>query len=277
LSVPAGNATWDVFVRDRASGTTELVSQTFAGAATNGASMWPAISEDGRFVVFESGASNLTSGDLGGHIDVFRVDRSNQEVLRLSLNYVGLSANSDSLHPVISADGRWTVFESYASDLIANDANLTSEDVFVHDVTLMQPAPYCAGKQHSEGCTPFVSYTGAPSMTQAAAFDVRGVSIKRNANGILFYGAAAQFAPFMGGTLCVEPPIQRTPVQGSGGNNLPCSGHFDFDFNHWVQLGNDPSLHAGSVVYAQYWFRDPQDATGFLVGFTDALRFTILP
>jgi hypothetical protein len=70
-------------------------------------------------------------------------------------------------------------------------------------------------------------------------------------------------------------PIQRTPVQNSGGVGIPCNGVFSFDFNAWLQSGLDPSLSAGSTVFCQYWYRDP--ASPSTTGLTDALEFTFQP
>ena len=66
-----GNGTSDVFVRDRATGKTRRVSVSSAGAEGNGASYNPSISADGRFVAFESSASNLVAGDGNGTSDIF--------------------------------------------------------------------------------------------------------------------------------------------------------------------------------------------------------------
>ena len=79
--------------------------------------------------------------------------------------------------------------------------------------------------------------------------------------------------------MCIQTPVKRTPIQNSGGNVGPddCSGAFGYDFNGRIQSGVDPSLVAGAVVFAQYWYRDPLDPAGFGTGLTDALQFTIEP
>ena len=109
----------------------------------------------------------------------------------------------------------------------------------------------------------------------AAATEVRNLK-----NGLFFYGFGQAAVPFLGGTLCVQPPLRRTPVQNSGGNGPPsddCSGTYAFDFNALIQGGGDPGLVAGADVYAQYWGRDPADTTGFGSSLTDAISFTIAP
>jgi hypothetical protein len=69
------NGVADMFVRDRASGSTELVSLDTAGAQGNSNSQWGAISDDGRFVAFESNATNLVAGDQNALRDIFVRDR----------------------------------------------------------------------------------------------------------------------------------------------------------------------------------------------------------
>jgi TolB protein len=99
----------------------------------NGDSSEPAISADGRFVAFASGASNLVAGDTNGTYDVFVRDRKLQVTRRVSVGPGGQQANSSSVGPAISADGRFVAFSSYASNLVAGDTNGTY-DVFVRDL-----------------------------------------------------------------------------------------------------------------------------------------------
>ncbi|MFO0827221.1 MAG: hypothetical protein U0572_03640 [Phycisphaerales bacterium] len=89
---------------------------------------------DGRYVVFDSKASNLVEGDDGGHRDIFRKDLATGEVVRVSVALDGTSPNNVSLHPVVSADGRFVAFQSYASNLVLGDDGFL--DVFVRDMLL---------------------------------------------------------------------------------------------------------------------------------------------
>src|SRR5437764_820720 len=102
----------DIFVRNRHNGTTERVSVGAGGAQANGASLWPAMSGDGRFVVFESDAPNLVPGDTNNEMDVFVRDRLKNTTRRLSEKPgVGQSA-APSQHPAISPNGQWAAFDS---------------------------------------------------------------------------------------------------------------------------------------------------------------------
>jgi hypothetical protein len=102
---------------------------------------------------------------------------------------------------------------------------------------------YCTAKVNSQGCTPAIASSGVPSASSASAFDITAANVLNNKNGLYFYGTSgALAAPFQGGFLCVQAPIQRTVVQPSGGNPPPsdCSGSYTFDFNAWIQGGTDP-------------------------------------
>jgi hypothetical protein len=143
----------------------------------------------------------------------------------------------------------------------------------------LEPAveTYCVAKVNSLGCTPAIGWSGTASPSSGAPFLVTAELVVNQKNGLLFYGYAFQSAPFQGGTLCVAAPTRRTPLQGSGGNLgvADCSGTFAFDFNAWLQAGHDPELFAGSEVFAQYWYRDPQ--ASFATGLTDGLHAHVLP
>ena len=91
--------------------------------------------------------------------------------------------------------------------------------------------------------------------------------------GLMLYGLNSGAIPFFGGTLCVQPPLGRTSIQFSGGAPNSCTGSYSYDFDALLQSGVNPALRTGVQVFAQYWFRDPQDANG--VGLSDALALGI--
>src|SRR5260221_12724968 len=96
----------DIFVRDRIAGTTERVSVATGGAQADGGSQLPSISADGRFVAFESAATNLVSGDTNGLDDVFVRDRVAGTTERVSLSTNGAQASRDCGYPRLAAAGR---------------------------------------------------------------------------------------------------------------------------------------------------------------------------
>ncbi len=124
----------DVFVHDGDSGTTTRVSIAFDGTQGGTESLYASISADGRYVTFQSYASNLVPGDTNGRYDVFVRDRESGTTSRVSIASDGTQGNSDSgsYGLSISADGRYVAFASAASNLVPGDTN-TFHDVFVHD------------------------------------------------------------------------------------------------------------------------------------------------
>jgi Tol biopolymer transport system component len=126
------NGSDDIFVRDRQAGTTERVSVATGGAQANSDSLDPSISADGRYVAFDSSATNLVSGDSNGADDIFIRDRQAGTTERASVDSHGAQGNSSSTSPSISADGRCVAFTSSASNLVPADTN-GNYDEFVHD------------------------------------------------------------------------------------------------------------------------------------------------
>ncbi|MEN6643054.1 MAG: Ig-like domain-containing protein [Armatimonadia bacterium] len=124
----------DVYVHDRTTGTTTLVSVATNGTHGNSASAFPAISADGRYVAFQSGASNLVTGDTNDTLDIFVRDRTTGTTTRVSVATGGGEGNGYASSPSLSADGRCVAFASYATNLVAGDSNGYSDD-FVHDRT----------------------------------------------------------------------------------------------------------------------------------------------
>lgn len=127
------NGQQDVFLRDREAGKTELVSVGQRGNLGNDLSFAGGVSLDGRFVAFSSRASNLVPGDTNGFDDVFIRDRKTGTTERASIGPRGVQGNESSNRAAISANGRFVLFASAASNLVRNDINGMFFDVFVLD------------------------------------------------------------------------------------------------------------------------------------------------
>ncbi|TAJ16193.1 MAG: hypothetical protein EPO68_11480, partial [Planctomycetota bacterium] len=127
------NAVFDVFVRDRLSGSIERISVSSAGVQANDAAGDAALSGDGRWVSYSSTASNLVAGDTNGACDVFVYDRLTATTTLASPTATGALGNGHSLVPAISADGARVAFWSKASNLVGGDTNALP-DCFVRDV-----------------------------------------------------------------------------------------------------------------------------------------------
>jgi len=129
------NGALDVFVRDRVRGTTTRVSVATGGTQANSDSESPgAISADGRYVTFVSGASNLVAGDTNDSSDAFVRDRARGTTTRVSVATGGAQADNYSFSSSISGNGRYVAFDSPATNLVAGDTNgPPGSDVFVRD------------------------------------------------------------------------------------------------------------------------------------------------
>ena len=113
-------------------GPTDLISVASSAPPGNGDSVNPAVSGDGRYVAFASDASNLVASDTLGHKDVFVRDRQAGTTKRVSVSSAGVQANANSDSPGISADGRYVVFRSFATNLVT-PATDGLGDIFVRD------------------------------------------------------------------------------------------------------------------------------------------------
>lgn len=143
------NAGSQIYLRDRQSNVTTLVSVNDDGNAGVGFSGNPAISADGRFVAFVSSAPNLVANDTNNSFDVFVRDTCfgasglcTPGTTRVSVATGGaqvVNGASDFYRPSISDNGRFVVFTSSASTLVPNDTNNIT-DVFIHD-RLAVPVP----------------------------------------------------------------------------------------------------------------------------------------
>lgn len=149
------NGTADIYVYDRVNSSLTLTSCATDGSLGDEAAGDPAISADGRYIAFESSASNLVAGDTNGMRDVFRKDRLNGQILRISKSTSGGEGDGSSGDPAISADGHLVVFHSLATNLVVGDLNAKG-DIFAHDIAsgvtelISRTDNGAQGLQHSE-------------------------------------------------------------------------------------------------------------------------------
>lgn len=122
----------DVFVYDVGSESIERVNVDSLGHQALASSRNPAVDGDGSTVAFTSEADNLVVGDTNGQADVFVRDRATDSTIRVTASYFGTPADGSSDNPSLSADGRYVLFDSNASNLVPGDLN-GQPDVFVHD------------------------------------------------------------------------------------------------------------------------------------------------
>ena len=123
----------DIFIRDRQANTTTRVSVGFDGSQANGGSDQPSLSGDGRLVAFTSTASNIVNGDVNNLRDAFVYDRQTGTAVNVSVDSNGVQGDLESSSPVLSADGKFVAYQSFADNLIPDDQN-EGGDIFVRDL-----------------------------------------------------------------------------------------------------------------------------------------------
>ncbi len=247
-----GNGYRDVFVKDTATGAVELVSRSSGGAQGNGESGafryngdGRFISYDGRYVAFQSGASNLVGGDNNAQDDVFRHDRLTGTTIRVSVTDLGQEVDFQSTAPSISADGRYVAFASLGQ-LTAQDGN-NQWDVYVRDTLT--------------GTTELVSIsTGGNAGNKASGEQFGSVSISADGNLVAFRSLATNLTPDVDANLYADLFIRDRAAgttrlvsrsaagDESDGNNRspgmsPSGGHVVFESDAQSLVGDDQNGH----------------------------------
>lgn len=166
-----------------------------------------------------------------------------------------------------------------ASKHLADTYGPNFGEIHLFEATCLTPQVYCTAQANTLGCVPAVAALGTASVSAAGGFVISVSQVRNRQNGMLLYGTSGRASlPWHGGTLCVAPPLRRTPVLNSLGAAAPtndCSGVLARDFNAWAVSANDPGLFAGQHVRAQFYSRDP-GAPGNL-NLSDALEFYLEP
>jgi Tol biopolymer transport system component len=302
-----------VYVRDRLLGVTFLASEQ-AGTNLGVAGSSISISRDGRFLAFgtysdtvwvrelaTSTVFNVTSSaPTTGYCSKFAVSAFSDDGSRLLLTEDYFSTNFPgqgctnlwhrgllidlTTHPFqytevpaegagsqqrdLSPDGQWLVAITPGSQLVRSFVPATA------------PSPwfYCAGKLNSLSCVPHATFTGLASLSGAAHLAVSASDLRNQTSALLLWGHGRQSTPFFGGTLCVTPPLHRTPLQNTGGSSggvHDCSGTLAFDFDDTYLAAH--ALSVGTAIDAQIYARDPGFALPNNVQLTSAVEFVVVP
>ena len=128
---------------------------------------------------------------------------------------------------------------------------------------------YCTAKTNSLGCVPKIGFGGDPTLSGPDDFTVRATEVLAGKPGLFFWSVNGTAAiPFLGGTLCAQPPLTRTGVVVASGN-VGCEGAFGFYFSQ--AYAASAGVTAGQTVTGQFWSRDVDHPDGTGVGLTDAI------
>ena len=157
------NHQMNVFLHDRKTGRTGRVSKAWNGAEPDGGSYSPSINADGRYIAFQSHASNLAPGDTNAKVDIFVYDRDTDRTTRVSVASDGMQGNHHSVAPFLNGDGRYLAFQSYATNLVEGDTN-GHADIFMHDLKTRSTSRVSVASDgtqaNSESYFPSVSHDG---------------------------------------------------------------------------------------------------------------------
>src|SRR6266700_4072027 len=161
-----GPGGFHVYWRDLVHRAIRQVDVSATGGAPGGPGTLPAVSEDGRYVAFQSDASNPVAGVAAGNHagDVFRRDMVTGTTILVSVSATGGAADGFSTRPSISADGRYVAFNSTAGNLVANaPAPGAGTDVYVRDLatgTTVRVASAGGGSPDDVSLRPDISADG---------------------------------------------------------------------------------------------------------------------
>jgi Tol biopolymer transport system component len=252
LVVDDTNAARDIFLRDTELDTTQRVSQASGGVQANGSSSAAAISADGRYVAFESLATNLVAVDGNATRDIFSHDTVTDTTGRVSVSSADGDSNGASFDAAISPDGRYVGFESDANNLLASGDSNFLRDVFLHDM--------------STGVTGRASVNSDEE--QAIGGDSAAAAVSSNGSYVAFQSAATNLVPgdtngvFDGDTNAVFDVFRRDTVAGEtirvSVTSLSAQANFQ-------SVNPDISADGRYVVFES-------DATDLVTGDTNAAR-----
>jgi Tol biopolymer transport system component len=168
----------------------ELVSANLFGGSGNSSSVNQQLSDNGRYVVFQSNATDLVAGDSNQPTitDVFRRDLLTGQTVLVSVATTAAGANNSSLNPVISGDGRYVAFESFATNLVVTqDFNSSGSDLFLRDVvsgatTLISRSAVFNGTANLPSIRPSISNDGRFVAYESQASDLVTTGLDNNGN-----------------------------------------------------------------------------------------------
>ncbi|VAW32045.1 hypothetical protein MNBD_CHLOROFLEXI01-2680 [hydrothermal vent metagenome] len=208
------NQVRDIFVYNQTNDNLERVSLATNGVEANAPSgnfSFLSVSANGRFIAFDSFADNLVPDDTNNVIDVFVYDRQTKEIERISKSNNGVEANGESIHPSLSADGRYIAFQSVATNLVNFDTEALS-NIFIYDREkgLIQLVELYAGSLQED------VFNGNPDISSSG----RWVVFTSNANDPMFEDSNYVSDIFLYDSQTEESLILSVSDQGEASNGL---------------------------------------------------------
>jgi len=227
---------FNVFLRDRISRTTTLVSISQNGTGGgNGDSFPMGISTNGQFALFESSASDLVANDTNNASDVFVRDVINGTTTLVSIGADGGSANGVSRGSVMTPDGRYVAFTSEAANLVAGDTN-NIPDVFIRDLLTGTTTLASVGAATNTNLPFFTTPCGSesPEITQDGRYVVFYSTATNLVSGVTNTGDIYVRDLVAGNTIWVSTNARAIYQSVTGGTNIACCNYSISDDGQFV-------------------------------------------
>jgi Tol biopolymer transport system component len=215
LAIPVALLAAILVAAPAAAASTTRVSVKSDGKQANGSSSDSSISANGRYVAFDSVASNLVAKDTNGTVDVFVRDRSTGKTKRVSVRSDGKQGKGYSYSPSISANGRYVAFVSGAKNLVARDTNGT-EDIFVHDRVTKKTTRVSVKSNGKEA-------NGGNSFDPSISADGRVVAFESDASNLVARDTNGRDDVFVHDRVTKKTTrvsVKSNGKQGTGGNSF---------------------------------------------------------
>lgn len=262
------------------------VTRLFSGASGALLRSWTGDSALERCGAGIAGGGDI---DLDGVPDVILGSRRHQAPGRVR---VRSGATGDPIYTLdgASAADELGIVVAWLGDLDGDNrpefgASAPNDDVIGNDAGRVRvwractaPRSYCVGKVNSLGCVPTMSITGSASLTGADDLVVTAQQVINQSRGMMIWSRQPNSTPFAGGTLCLLPPLRRTPIVVAGGSPpgvRDCTGAISLAFTHAYARAN--GMRPGDLVHCQAWARDVQSADGTGLSLSNALEFRWCP
>ncbi|MBI5928326.1 MAG: fibronectin type III domain-containing protein, partial [Chloroflexi bacterium] len=238
------NSTWDVYIHDRLTCQTNLVSRNNNGQVGNSSSYKSSISDDGRWITFMSEATNFAMGTSNTIYQIYLHDQQTGQTTLTSHTSTGTPGDSSSFNPRISSDGRFIAFESNAANLVPNDAVPSVSDIYVYDHQTNQITRVSVDSNGNPGNDssgyPTISDDGRYIAFESYSTNLTSINIARHRNIFVHDRQTGQ-------TSLVSTRIDGTPTLLDSQNAMISGNGRYVVFSAYDHLSSDPLEPQGQI------------------------------
>jgi hypothetical protein len=245
---------FNVFLRDRISQTTTLVSVSQNGTGGGNGDSFPAgISTSGQFALFESSASDLVANDTNNASDIFVRDLINGTTTLVSVSTNGGNASGASRGSVMTPDGRYVAFVCMASNLVAGDTNNIA-DVFVRDLQASTTRRVSLGSSPANYST-LPSSSESPEITPDGRYVVFYSTATNLVSGVMTTGEIYVRDLIAGKTIWASTNARAIFQSATGSTNIVCCNYSisgDGQFVAFEACTNSPGTSSATGIILRY-------------------------